>query len=85
MTTPNGERRIDADGDFVRHEIAVALKRDILVIPVLLGTTMPAVVELPPDIRTLADRNAQTLDRNHFDADIMKIVFVIRRVIQLPA
>lgn len=84
VATPTGERRIDADDDFVRHEIAVALRRDILVIPVLLGTTMPAAGELPLDIRALADRNAIKLDRNHFDAGVMEIAFAIRRVLQPP-
>jgi hypothetical protein len=84
VTTPTGERRIDADGDIVRHEIAVALRRGILVIPVLLGTgtKMPAAGELPPDICALADRKAQTLDRNYFDTGVMEIVFALRRVLQ---
>ena len=60
VTTSTGERRIDADDDIVRYEIAVALSRGILVIPVLVDNTkMPAGRELPTDIRALADRIAQ--------------------------
>lgn len=83
--TPTGERRIDTDGDILRHEIAVALRRDILVIPVLFDTTMPAARELPPDIRALADRQSQTLDPVRFNADVMEIVFVLRPVLRPPA
>lgn len=81
VTTPTGERRIDADDDIVRHEIAVALKRGILVIPVLFDTTMPAAEELPQDIRTLANRQSHTLDDVRFNTSALEIVFAIRRVL----
>lgn len=85
VTTPTGERRIDADGDILRHEIAVALRRDILVIPVLVGTTMPTAPALPPDIRALADRQSLTLDPDRFNASAMELVFALRSVLQPPA
>ncbi len=45
-----GRRRLDDPDDFVRQEIAVALKRNIPVTPVLLqGATMPAQERLPDD------------------------------------
>lgn len=85
VTTSTGERRIDADGDILRHEIAVALRRGILVIPVLFDTTMPAAEALPPDIRALADRQSQTLDDVRFNTSALEIVFAIRRMLQPPA
>lgn len=85
VTTSTGERRIDADGDILRHEIAVALRRGILVIPVLFDTTMPAAESLPPDIRAMADRQSHTLDDVRFNASALEIVFAIRRVLQPPA
>ncbi len=85
MATPTGERRIDADGDILRHEIAVALRRGILVIPVLFDTTMPAAEALPPDIRALADRQSHTLDDVRFNTSALEIVFAIRRVLQPPS
>src|SRR5207253_10396784 len=45
-------RRIDDAGDFVRIEIEAALKRDILLIPVLVrGAKMPEAAALPAAIR----------------------------------
>src|SRR5262249_2419912 len=83
MTTPTGERRIDADGDLVRYEISVALSRDILLIPVLVdNAAMPTAGELPEEIRALAKRNAQTMDRQHFKTDFEKIVPAIRRALR---
>jgi hypothetical protein len=81
VTTLTGERRIDADNDPVRHEIAVALKRGILVIPVLFDTMMPAAEELPHDIRTLANRQSHILDDVRFNTSALEIVFAIRRAI----
>src|SRR5690606_36296171 len=58
----NGERRIDQWNDFVRIEIASALKQHKLVIPVLVGgTKMPAPTDLPEDLQALARRNAIVL------------------------
>lgn len=85
VTTLTGERRIDADDDIVRYEIAVALSRGILVIPVLVDTTMPAARELPADIRALADRVAQPLTRRNFKTDVKKIISAIRRVLPSAA
>src|SRR4030095_4086124 len=49
-----GRRRIDEAEDFVRLEIATALKRDVRVIPVLLGgATMPRTDELPEDLQAI--------------------------------
>src|SRR5262245_40695775 len=53
-----GLRRLDKVDDFVRIEIASALKQDKLVIPVLVqDTPMPKPDELPEAIRPLARRN----------------------------
>jgi hypothetical protein len=42
------QKRADASDDFVRHEIAAALKRRVTVIPVLMGgARMPAAHDLP--------------------------------------
>ena len=47
-----GKRRLDNPDDFVRIEIATALKRNIRVIPVLVdGATMPPARELPNDFK----------------------------------
>src|SRR4029453_5721590 len=53
-------RRLDNPDDFLRVEVATALRNDrIRVIPVLIErTTMPAAMDLPADIAGLAQRNA---------------------------
>lgn len=54
-----GLRRIDEPTDFVRLEIEAALKRQIPVVPVLIGkATMPNAEVLPEGIKELAYRNA---------------------------
>lgn len=56
---PDGTRRLDDPGDYVRFEVATALARQIPVIPVLLESCqMPRPEELPSDVRELAYRNA---------------------------
>src|SRR5215467_9390843 len=59
-----GHRRLDSAQDFVRIEIAVALKRGIPVIPILLeGTRVPRPEQLPDDLKGLTRRNG--LDVRH--------------------
>src|ERR1700732_5149675 len=53
-----GRPRLQNPGDFVRLEIEAALKRDIVVTPILVqGAHMPAPEQLPADIRDLVYRN----------------------------
>lgn len=54
-----GLRRLDDPRDYVRLEIATALKAGVPVIPVLVGSTeVPTEAELPDDLKPLAFRNA---------------------------
>ena len=56
-------RRIHETTDFVRLEIAYALKRNIPIVPVLIdNTVMPTTEELPADIGSLASRTPLRLD-----------------------
>ena len=58
-----GKRRLDDTSDYVRLEVATALRR-LPVIPVLVGgAKMPAPALLPDDIKALARRNAAGVDR----------------------
>src|ERR1700674_385180 len=57
-----GKHRLDDEGDYVRLEAAEALRRGVVVIPVLVGgAKMPGTAELPVPLRPLAQRNAQEL------------------------
>lgn len=52
-----GNRRLDDPEDILRQEIAIGLKRDIHVIPVLIdGAKMPKKKDLPDDLKPLTER-----------------------------
>jgi hypothetical protein len=58
-TDGQGGRRLDNPEDFVRMEIATALRRNIRVIPVLVdGALMPQSADLPDDLKPLIRRYA---------------------------
>ena len=66
-----GGRRLDDANDFVRIEVASALRRDIPVVPVLVrGAKMPQAVELPDDLKDLAYRNAVELTHARWRSDV---------------
>lgn len=66
-----GERRLDDPNDFVRIEIASALRRKIRVVPVMIdGTKLPTAAELPPDLAELPRRNGIDVRLASFDSDI---------------
>ena len=74
----NGYRRLDNPTDYVRLEIATALKRNILVIPVLVArATMPKQNDLPADIADLSRRNAVELSHDRFSYDVERIAHAI--------
>ncbi len=78
-----GERRLDQTGDFVRLEIATALRRGIPVAPILLdGAEMPDAGTLPEDLQGLARRHAMELDFRRFDAEVTRLVTMIRRILE---
>src|SRR5215831_15457441 len=66
-----GRTRLQNPGDFVRLEIEAALKRDIVVMPVLVqGAHMPSADQLPPEIKDLAYRNGFELSHTRWESDI---------------
>lgn len=75
-TKPGVQRRLDDPLDLVRIEIESALKRDIPVIPVLVGgATMPSEAELPKDIKPLAYRNGTQVRRDpDFHNDMRRLI-----------
>ncbi len=78
---PTGARRLDNPGDYVRQEVASALKkgRSLPVIPVLVrGASMPAADQLPDDLKDLAYRNALSLNNLDWDSNVAKLVDAIR-------
>ena len=65
-------RRLDNPDDFLRLEVATALKSErIRVIPVLVERSlMPAPEDLPPDLADLAFRNALELSDTRWESDV---------------
>lgn len=69
-----GNRRLDSPTDFVRQEIASALKRNIAVTPVLLqGASMPDPDRLPEDLKDLAFRNGFELSHMRWVSDVKEL------------
>ena len=73
---PNTDRRrLDDPADFVRIEVASALKRGIPVVPVVLDETkIPSAESLPDDLKALARRNGERLEHESFDADVGRLI-----------
>ncbi|HEX8150635.1 MAG TPA: toll/interleukin-1 receptor domain-containing protein [Pyrinomonadaceae bacterium] len=66
----DGRRRLDDPRDFVRVEIAAALARDALVIPVLVeGAAVPREQDLPDVLKPLARRHALELSDERWEYD----------------
>jgi hypothetical protein len=67
----SGKRRLDEPADYVRREIASALKRnDVRVIPLLVSNaTMPRAEDLPDDLKPLTSRQNYELRYERFNAD----------------
>jgi hypothetical protein len=75
----SGRRRLDEEADFVRLELALALQRDIPVIPVLVrGAKMPLADHLPEDLKELAFRNAVELTHARWKSDVAVLIRALR-------
>ncbi|MEN8166155.1 MAG: TIR domain-containing protein [Pseudomonadota bacterium] len=78
----SGKRRIDDSADFVRLEIANAIKRDIRVIPILVrNAEIPTADQLPPDLSSLSNRNALKLSDSRFHTDVDQLIKSIRKLL----
>jgi formylglycine-generating enzyme required for sulfatase activity len=81
-----GQRRLDNPEDFVRIEIATALKRDIRVIPVLVDSaSMPRSRDLPDDLKGLVRRNALQLSHDRFRTDSERLASAVERALEKTA
>ena len=77
-----GHRRLDSDRDYVRIELALALKRAIPVIPILVdGAAMPQEESLSDDLKPLARRHALELRHTRFNSDANAIVRALEGVV----
>ncbi|SCL49078.1 TIR domain-containing protein [Micromonospora citrea] len=75
----NGLRRIDDPDDYVRYEIRKSIKRQKVVLPVLLdGAPLPSPVDLPGDIVDLPSFQYRHLRTREEAKDLEEIVRVLR-------
>src|SRR6516162_8334032 len=81
-----GSRRLDNPDDFVRLEIATALKRNIWVIPVLVDeASMPHASDLPDELKSLVRRNAVEVSHTRFSADSERLIDALERAFEKTA
>jgi hypothetical protein len=74
-TGQDGRRRLDDPKDWVRLEVAAALRRDILVVPVLVeGARLPDPTSLPEELRALCQRHACELTDLRWSYDVGELV-----------
>jgi len=77
-----GTRRLDDPEDFVREEVAAALRREIPVIPVLVrGAQMPRADQLPDGLKNLAFRNCVELTHARWRSDVQLLMEPLRRLV----
>lgn len=80
LTDKTGNRRIQLPNDIVRHEIATALRRRILIIPVRHGrTTLPRAEDLPPDLLPLRKHQAIPVEPQSLPHAIRDIAIKLRQ------
>ena len=77
-TDHQGRRRLDLPDDPIRLEIADGLKDGAFVVPILTeDAVMPAALELPEDIRELADLHALQLRDAEWQHDVERISMLL--------
>lgn len=73
-TDAQGRRRIDDPADFIRHEVAAALRLDKRVVPVLVGgASMPMAGDMPDDLAGLVRRQAIELRDESWPRDFGRL------------
>ncbi len=76
-----GNRRLDNWNDFVRIEIASAIKQNKFVIPVLVGhAQMPSPDKLPDDLAPLVRRNAIEISHQRVAYDVERRASSIKEI-----
>ena len=73
------QRQAAGERDYVHEEIAAALKRQVVVIPVLIErTSLPRAAELPEDMRDLVLYQEHTVTHENFGRDVASLVEAIK-------
>lgn len=75
----DGRPRLQNPNDFVRLEVAAALRRNIRVIPALVGGAhVPSEDELPDDLKSLTRRQAHEVTDSRWDYDVNRLLEQIK-------
>jgi hypothetical protein len=82
-----GGRRLNDPNDRVRQEIELALRKNLIIIPVLVQqATMPRESELPPSLGPMAFRNARVVRPDpDYQRDIQAVIRDIAEYLPAPA
>jgi hypothetical protein len=82
-TDAAGRKRLQDPHDYVRMEIAVALQRNLRVVPVLVqGAAMPSTDELPDDLAPLSRRNAFEIHDSSWRDDLRHLITALDGVLK---
>jgi hypothetical protein len=80
LRSADGQTEFD---DFVRLEVATALRRNIDVIPILLpGASIPPSKDLPEDLSSLAHHNALPLSENRWERDVEDLIKTLESLLK---
>jgi hypothetical protein len=83
VTDANGERRLEDPQDFTRLEVEAALRREVRVIPVLVGGAKPPNgTDLPEALARLTRLQSQEVTDIRWESDTQKLVEAIKTVTQ---
>lgn len=75
----HGKPRLMNADDWVRRELATALRRNIRVVPVLVGRAqMPSADDLPEDLAALLERHAHEISDKRWDHDAKLLMDALR-------
>lgn len=84
-TRSDNHRRLDVEDDWVRNEIRSALRRGVVVMPVLLGGAhRPAEADLPEDLHLLCKRQTAEVTDTRWAYDVGEIVKDLAKLTSLP-
>jgi tetratricopeptide (TPR) repeat protein len=79
----DGRRRLDNPEDFIRLELATALRRNVRIIPVLVqGATAPSSGNLPEDLKKLSRLQAHEISDNRWDYDVGTLIETLEKVLK---
>lgn len=79
----DGRRLLDNPRDYVRMELALALQRNVRVIPVLVGgATMPTAESLPQELEKVTRLNAIEIRHARFAKDTDRLIEALQRLDQ---